>query len=99
MSTLAASYLAKARGSGEPERSVLKLRDLENFVREVEASILDHGHIVSHGPDDPSAAGGEWDQMVQRYRARFEQIMDAEPMDIGAKANRGVREKAERSPV
>ena len=79
MSTLTASYLAKARGSGEPERAENKLRDLENFVREVDAAILDHGHIVSSGDRE----GREWDKMIQRYRDRYEQIMHADPADGG----------------
>ena len=47
MSTLAASYLAKARGSNEPEHSIIKCRDLENLVRELEATILDQGEPLA----------------------------------------------------
>ncbi|OSD00392.1 hypothetical protein PYCCODRAFT_1437514 [Trametes coccinea BRFM310] len=65
MSTLAASYLAKARGSGEPEVSYIRLRDLESFIRDCEAYMLDKG----------SYAGHEYDNRVERYRRRFEEIM------------------------
>lgn len=70
MSTLAASYLAKARGSGEPEASTALKKDLEHYVREVEAFTLDHGHIT--GPS-------EFDARVQSYRNQFEEIMGREP--------------------
>ncbi|KZS87868.1 hypothetical protein SISNIDRAFT_460476 [Sistotremastrum niveocremeum HHB9708] len=43
-STLVASYLAKARGSGEPEISRGRSRDLEKLIRDMEAFILDFGH-------------------------------------------------------
>ncbi|KAI0919863.1 hypothetical protein AcV5_001818 [Taiwanofungus camphoratus] len=65
LSTLAASYLARARGSGEPEASTARCKDLENFIREVEAFKLDKGHLV----------GPEHDVHVARYRGRFEEIM------------------------
>ncbi|KAI9059412.1 hypothetical protein FKP32DRAFT_1761018 [Trametes sanguinea] len=65
MSTLAASYLAKARGSGEPEVSYIRLRDLESFIRDCEAYTLDKGNY----------AGPEYDNRVERYRRRFEEIM------------------------
>ncbi|KAF9647704.1 hypothetical protein BDM02DRAFT_3097683, partial [Thelephora ganbajun] len=42
-STALASYLAKARGSGEPELSNLRSRELNTFIREVEAFIMDKG--------------------------------------------------------
>ena len=73
LSTLAASYLAKARGSGEPERSAKRARELESFIRDLQAFMLDHGHLTS------SAAGGtqaeQHEAMVARYRRRFEEIM------------------------
>lgn len=54
MSTLAASYLAKARGSGEPEASSLRVKDLENFTRELRNTCLDRGNFT----------GKEYDTMV-----------------------------------
>ncbi|KAI0704976.1 hypothetical protein BC835DRAFT_1261659, partial [Cytidiella melzeri] len=65
LSTLAASYLARARGSGEPEASALRCKDLENFVRDLENTCLDRGHLT----------GSEQDELVNGFRARFEEIM------------------------
>lgn len=65
LSTLAASYLARARGSGEPERSIVRAHDLDHFIRDAEAFLLDHGHLV----------GTEYNAGVQRFRERFEEIM------------------------
>lgn len=75
IATLTASYLAKARGSGEPEFSTARVKDLENYVREVEAWVLDHGHLVSANEKDPAVL----DSAVARFRRRFEEIMGAEP--------------------
>lgn len=67
LSTLAASYLAKARGSGEPEASVLRCSELENFVRELQNLSIDMG---------AKKGGGEHhDTVVQNFRDRFEKIM------------------------
>ncbi|KAG9225498.1 hypothetical protein CCMSSC00406_0003001 [Pleurotus cornucopiae] len=44
LATLVASYLARARGSNEPELSITRVKDLEHFKRECEAFIMDHGH-------------------------------------------------------
>ncbi|KAI0822171.1 hypothetical protein BC628DRAFT_1328065 [Trametes gibbosa] len=65
LSTLAASYLAKARGSGEPEVSTIKCRELESFIRDCKAFMLDKGYFI----------GAEYDQRIERYRRRFEEIM------------------------
>ncbi|KAI0259183.1 hypothetical protein BC834DRAFT_784690, partial [Gloeopeniophorella convolvens] len=51
-STLAASYLARARGSNEPEFSLLRAKALDHFLREVHAFVLDHGHERGHALDD-----------------------------------------------
>ena len=72
-STLVASYLAKARGSGEPETSIARCKDLEHFVRDCEAFVLDKGWLV----------GGQYDEMVNRYRRRFEEIMGNGPNGVG----------------
>ncbi|EJF60823.1 hypothetical protein DICSQDRAFT_13100, partial [Dichomitus squalens LYAD-421 SS1] len=69
MSTLAASYLAKARGSNEPEASTIRARELESYIRDLQAFVLDHGHLA--GP----AVGPEHEAMIARYRRRFEEIM------------------------
>jgi hypothetical protein len=46
LSTILASYLAKVRGSGEPEFSTIRMRELNSFLREVETFILDHGSFL-----------------------------------------------------
>ncbi|OBZ72819.1 hypothetical protein A0H81_07045 [Grifola frondosa] len=74
LSTLAASYLARSRGSGEPEVSTAKCKDLEAFIRECEAFMLDKGHLI----------GPEYDLMLERYRGRrFEGIMGNGPNGVG----------------
>ncbi|KAI0030030.1 hypothetical protein K488DRAFT_18988, partial [Vararia minispora EC-137] len=47
-STILASYLARARGSGEPERSALRVHSLEHFLRRVQAFCDDHGEEDGH---------------------------------------------------
>ncbi|EMD30364.1 hypothetical protein CERSUDRAFT_38161, partial [Gelatoporia subvermispora B] len=49
----------------EPEHSALRCRDLENFIRDLEAFMLDKGHLV----------GSEYDPMIERYRRRFEEVL------------------------
>lgn len=68
---MAASYLAKARGSGEPEASCLRCRELEQFERDCEAFILDYGNSTSRVFDD----------RIARFRRRFEEIMGNDPSD------------------
>ena len=80
LSTLAASYLAKARGSGEPEFSAARVAELEHFVREAEAWCLDHGHRVA---SEDKAQEDALNAAVARFRARFEEIMGAEPGGLG----------------
>lgn len=65
MSTLVASYLAKARGSKEPELSIVRTRDLEHFIREIEAFMLDHGHVDTD----------VWDKDINRFRLQLEGIL------------------------
>ncbi|OBZ69720.1 hypothetical protein A0H81_10554 [Grifola frondosa] len=72
LSTIAASYLARARGSGEPEVSTAKWKDLEAFIRDCEAFVLDSGHLV----------GPEHDPVLERYRRRFEEIMGNAPNGV-----------------
>ncbi|KDQ57957.1 hypothetical protein JAAARDRAFT_252868 [Jaapia argillacea MUCL 33604] len=43
MTTLVASYLAKMRGSSEPDLSITRTKDLDAFIREVDGFVLDHG--------------------------------------------------------
>lgn len=60
-----ASYLARARGSNEPELSIARVKDLEQFIRECEAFKMDHGHD----------AGGEYDADLLHFRKRFEELL------------------------
>ncbi|KAF9444684.1 hypothetical protein P691DRAFT_806971 [Macrolepiota fuliginosa MF-IS2] len=65
LSTVVASYLARARGSNEPELSITRVKDLEQFIREAEAFQLDHGHIDTN----------EWDKELEQFRRRFEELL------------------------
>jgi hypothetical protein len=66
MSTLVASYLARSRGSKEPELSLVRVRDLEQFIRELRAFQLDHGYVETD----------EWDGPIDRFRRQLEEILD-----------------------
>ncbi|GLB40751.1 hypothetical protein LshimejAT787_0806220 [Lyophyllum shimeji] len=65
LSTLVASYLARARGSNEPELSITRVKDLEQFIRECQAFIMDNGHVLT----------GEYDAELFRFRSRFEELL------------------------
>ncbi|KAJ7736779.1 hypothetical protein DFH07DRAFT_966761 [Mycena maculata] len=45
--TIVASYLARARGSHEPELSITRCKDSEHYIRECEIFILDFGHLTA----------------------------------------------------
>jgi hypothetical protein len=60
-----ASYLARARGSNEPELSITRVKDLEQFIRECEAFQMDHGHVL----------GDKCDEKLETYRRRFEELL------------------------
>jgi hypothetical protein len=63
--TLVASYLARARGSGEPELSTARVKDLEYWERDYKAFENDYGHVRTR----------EQDAQIQALRSRFEQLM------------------------
>lgn len=65
LSTIVASYLARARGSNEPELSIARLKDLEQFIRECEAFKMDNGHVY----------GDKFDSALEDFRARFEELL------------------------
>jgi hypothetical protein len=65
MSTLVASYLARMRGSNEPQQSISKAQALDQFIRKCEAHLLDYGF-------DP--ASGE-DEKVRNLREKLEGIL------------------------
>lgn len=62
--TVLASYLAKNRGSNQPEASKARAKNLGNFLRDIESFLLDHGH-------EP---GIDHDEQVKAFRARLEEI-------------------------
>ncbi|TFL03620.1 hypothetical protein BDV98DRAFT_503983, partial [Pterulicium gracile] len=65
LSTMAASYLARTRGSNEPELSISRTKDLEQFIRECEAFQLDFGHLY----------GRFLNSKLEDLRGRFEALL------------------------
>ncbi|KAJ7133181.1 hypothetical protein C8R44DRAFT_21858 [Mycena epipterygia] len=65
LSTVVASYLARSRGSNEPELSIIRCKDLEQFIRECEIFMLDFGHI----------SGNEHDEKLTALRDRYEELL------------------------
>jgi len=65
LSTVVASYLARMRGSNEPDLSIKRVKDLEQFIRECDAFELDHGHVI----------GTEFDKELTAKRHRFEELL------------------------
>lgn len=65
LSTIVASYLARARGSNEPELSITRTKDLEQFIRECQAFQMDFGHLT----------GNDHDETLQKFRSRFEELL------------------------
>ena len=68
LATLVASYLARARGSGEPELSITRVKDLEQFLRECRAFQIDHAH-------EYSTPQNRLDERVEDLRRRFEELL------------------------
>ena len=64
LSTMAASYLARTRGSNEPELSISRTKDLEQFIRECESFQLDFGHL--YGVDHRTAPAPPMDDHNKR---------------------------------
>lgn len=69
LSTIVASYLAKARGSKEPDFSNTRVKDLEQFLRDCDAFVRDHGHVVTEKVDD------ELNKELITKRKRLEEIL------------------------
>ncbi|KAK0218790.1 hypothetical protein IW262DRAFT_1462278 [Armillaria fumosa] len=65
ISTMVASYLARARGSNEPQLSLTRVKDLEQFIRECKAFEMDHGHDTGH----------ELDSRLEYFRRRYEELL------------------------
>ena len=74
LATLVASYLARTRGSSEPETSLLREQALNNFIRRLRSFILDVGWQDGH------------DQVVENFRNELERLLN--PSDPNAKKNR-----------
>jgi hypothetical protein len=65
LNTIVAAYLARSRGSNEPELSITRVKDLEQFIRECQAFQLDFGHVTT----------GEFDHKLNGFRDRFEELL------------------------
>ncbi|KAI9430678.1 hypothetical protein H4582DRAFT_1433752 [Lactarius indigo] len=65
VSTFLASYLARACGSDERRASLLRVKALNHFLREIEAFQLIHGHEVSR----------EWDEKIEGFRLGLENML------------------------
>ncbi|KAF8131284.1 hypothetical protein K438DRAFT_1911971 [Mycena galopus ATCC 62051] len=65
IATLVASYLARARGSNEPELSTARVKDLEQYIRECEIFVLDYGHFT----------GNDYDSKLNILRDRYEELL------------------------
>ncbi|KAF9242851.1 hypothetical protein BU15DRAFT_19991, partial [Melanogaster broomeanus] len=68
LATMVASYLARARGSGEPELSITRVKDLEQFLREARAFQMDHAH--EYGTPENGL-----DERLDGLRRRFEDLL------------------------
>ncbi|KAG1826691.1 hypothetical protein EV424DRAFT_1345465 [Suillus variegatus] len=68
MSTLVASYLARARGSNEPELSITRVKDLDQFIRDCLAFEMDHGH--QYGTPENGL-----NDRLEYLRKRFEELL------------------------
>lgn len=68
LATIVASYLARARGSQEPELSITRVKDLEQFIRECEAFKLDHGHLL--GSSNP-----QQEARLAELRDKYEELL------------------------
>lgn len=88
LSTIAASYLAKTRGTGEPEASIARYKDLEQFQRDCQAFILDRGHLT----------GDEYDPMINGFRHRLEEVLGNTGEAVGDKVGKE-KEKEKVPPV
>ncbi|KAG2113487.1 uncharacterized protein F5147DRAFT_681183 [Suillus discolor] len=66
MTTLVASYLARTRGSNEPELSITRVKDLDHFLRDCSAFDMDKGH--EYGTP-------ELDAQLDHLRRRFEELL------------------------
>lgn len=75
-STLVASYLARTKGTNEPQASRSRARALDHFLREIEAFDLDHGHEM----------GDKWDEKIIGFRLGLESILGNRPGSVTVNA-------------
>ena len=75
-STLVASYLARTKGTNEPQASRFRARALDHFLREIEAFDLDHGHEM----------GDKWDDKIKGFRLGLERILGNHPGSVTVSA-------------
>ena len=67
-----ASYLARAKGSNEPDFSRGRARQLKHFLREIDAFILDHEHEI----------GEKWDEKIKGFRLGLENMLGNHPGSV-----------------
>ena len=60
--------MARARGSGEPELSITRVKDLEQFLRDCRAFQMDHAHEYS----TPENGLGS---RLEDLRQKFEELL------------------------
>ena len=75
-STLVASYLARTKGTNEPQASKYRAGALDHFLREIEAFDLDHGH----------EKGDKWDEKISGFRLGLEKILGNHPGSVTVNA-------------
>ncbi|THH09244.1 hypothetical protein EW145_g2161 [Phellinidium pouzarii] len=63
--TIVASYLARTRGSNEPELSIARVKDLQKFIRECDAFVGDHGW----------QRGRRFDDRIEQLRTSLEHLL------------------------
>jgi len=68
MSTLVASYLARTRGSNEPELSITRVKDLDQFLRDCHSFKMDYGH-------EYGTAENRLNDQLDHLRKRFEELL------------------------
>jgi hypothetical protein len=71
-STLVASYLARTKGTNEPQASKYRVQALDHFLREIEAFDLDHGYEM----------GDKWDDKINGFRLGLERILGNQPGSV-----------------
>jgi hypothetical protein len=85
-STLIASYLARTKGSNEPQLSRNRSQALKHFLREIKAFKLDHGHEV----------GDKWDDRIHGFRLGLERILGNQPGSLTVNPDGGFNPNQEK---